>query len=177
VNYRSVMVGALLSALFAGVVYKYIEDERSARLPREGYVPYTAPIANDKRPFYQQTRSTGHIEATAKTVSNGVISGASFFANDYCPDLSKTGRLARLRQSANGVAEDKEYSRLVTEIHAAPHSIDALCKALLAKYPDYLYVSKVSRKWVSNNLRSPHMFGLQNDWKIGRYSTATEDHP
>lgn len=176
-NYRSIILGALSSALFAGVVYKYIEDEKSARLPREGYVPYTAPVANDKRPYYQQTRSTHYVEATAETIRNGVISGASFFANDYCPDLSKTGRLSRLRRSANQVSEDKEYSRLVTEIHAAPHSIDALCTALLAKYPDYLYVAKVSHKWVSNNLRNPHMFGLQNDWKIGRYSSPPEDHP
>ena len=175
-NKRSIVLSALSAALFAGVVYKYMEDEKSTYVLKEGYVPYTAPVANDHRPYYQQTRSTHHIEATAETIRNGVISGASFFANDYCPDLSKTGSLSRLRRSANAVAEDKEYSRLVTEIHAAPHSIDAMCTALLAKYSDYLYVSKVSHKWVSNNLRSPHMFGLQNEWKIGRYSDPPEDH-
>ena len=177
VNKTSVISGAVFAALFAGIAYKYMEDAKSARALRTEFIPYTAPLAGDNRPYYQQSRPTAHVEATAETTSNGVIAGASFFANDYCPDLSYTGSLSRLRWHVNADAEDKEYSRLVTAIHAAPHSIDAMCTALLAKYSNYLYVSRVSHKWENNNLRDPHMFGKQNDWKTGRYSGRAEGKP
>jgi hypothetical protein len=172
VSKLSVAFGALSAVLFAGLAYKYVQDEKAAHPVRKELAPYAAPIAYDKRPYYQQTRPAAHVEANAKTIGNGVIAGACFFANDYCPDLSYTGSLPRLRWSANAAAEDKEYSRLEAEIQASPRAIDAMCAALLARYSDYLYRSKVSHKWETNNLRDPHMFGIQNEWKMGRYSEA-----
>jgi hypothetical protein len=172
---RSVAFGALSAALLVGGAYKYIQDEKAAHPLKKEFAHYTAPIAYDKRPYYQQSRPTPHVAATAETLANGLIAGASFFANDYCPDLSYTGSLSRLRWYANEVTEDTEYSRLKAEIHTSPRSIDAMCAALLAKYSNYLYTSKVSHKWVSNNLRDPHMFGIQNDWKMGRHSGLSDD--